>query len=242
MKTIKLASIALAGTLLFSSCETRNQMMGGLVGAQVGSQVGGAVGFLTGHGPFRGHNSAMGSLIGAGVGALLGVSVAQSIEDKEQARNNNYNNSGYNNNSTYNNSGYNSYSSGNYDYQTSGGSYNSNSTYSASGNIVISELTYMDTNGDGYISKGETIEVESYITNSSSYPVEDIVIYITTNDEKNYTISPSLTTTLQPGQKIRYKGRVYCNKAKEGQQIRINVNTSSAGVNNISPSLFVQNK
>lgn len=220
---------------MISSCQTRGQMMGGIAGAHIGSEVGGAIGFLSGHGPFRGHNAAMGTLIGAGVGALLGVSVAQSIEDKEKARYERNHGGRYDNPQ-------NTSSTDDYGYQTSGG-YDPNSNSAAvPANVAISELTYMDTNGDGFISKNEAIEIEGFITNSSSFPLEDIVIYITTNDEKNYTISPSLTTTLQPGQKIRYTGRIYCNKARQGEQIRINLNTSYKGMNSISPNLYVQNR
>lgn len=235
MKTLRIASIALASTILISSCQTRGQMVGGIAGAQIGSEVGGAIGFLSGHGPFRGHNAAMGTLIGAGVGALLGVSVAQSVENKEKERYERCRDDVYSNPQ-------NTSSTDDYGYQTSGGYTPHASSASGPANVVISDLTYMDTDGDGYISKGETIEIEGFITNSSSYPLEDLVIYITTNDEKNYTISPSLTTTLQSGQKIRYKGRIYCNKSRQGEQIRINLNTTFKGMNSISPNLYVQNK
>jgi hypothetical protein len=97
----------------------------------------------------------------------------------------------------------------------------------------------MDTDGNGYISKGETIEVEGYITNTSNSVLRDIVIHLDVNDNKAFSVSPSLTTTLQPGQKIRYTGRVHCIRTRNVESLGINLNTDYAGKTYSSNSLFL---
>ncbi len=108
--------------------------------------------------------------------------------------------------------------------------------------ISLSNLTYMDTNGDGYISKEEIIEVEGFITNTSNSVIPNIVIYLTTNDAKAFIASPSLTTTLQPGQKIRYTGRIHCRKTRGESVAEVQLHTTYANKNNISNSLYIPTK
>lgn len=221
--------LTLAAAMLASSCTSSYQAASGATGAMIGGRVGEAVGFLSGHGRFRGENAALGSLIGMGVGALLGVGIANQVEqnEKAQARNRQYDD-------RQQDGGY----SGDQDYQIGGGSYNGSESVLSSS---ISDLTYMDADGDGYISKGETIEVEGFITNTSDAPLQDIVIYLSVNDTKSFTLSPSLTTTLAPGQRIRYTGRVHCNKVRYNS-VSVNLNTTCNNKTNTSNSLFVRTK
>ncbi len=248
MKKIRIGALVLAGTMLVSSCTSSYQASGGVTGAMIGSHIGEAIGFLSGHGHFRGHNAALGSLIGAGIGAALGVGVASAIEENEQKKYEDYERS---RKSSQQNGGYESnvgQSSG--DYQTGGGAYAdanssaSNDSYnfgseSKSLNVSLSELSYMDADGDGFFSKGETCEIEGYITNTSGESLRDIVIYLSIDDNKDFNISPSLTTTLAPGQKIRYTGRVYCKKARNGQTAVINLNATCNNKNCTSNSLCI---
>lgn len=231
MKKTRITCLTLATVMLASSCSSSYQASGGVTGAMIGGEVGRAVGFLSGHGHFRGENAALGSLIGMGVGALLGVGIASQIEEKEKAEARrgyeDYGNGGVEN---HRNSG---------DYQTRGGA---DAVSSAHTSISISDLSYMDADGDGYLSKDETLEVEGFITNTSDDVLYDVVIYITTNAPKFVSLSPSLTTNLQPGQKIRYTGRVHCNKVHKGQGITLNLNTDYAGRTNTSECLIVRMK
>lgn len=225
MKTTKITGLTLAATILISSCTTSYQATSGVTGAMIGSHVGETIGYLTGHGRFRGENAALGSLIGMGVGTLLGVGIANQVEQNERtnARNRQYDDTP-------------SPRANDYDYQTGGGCYNGNMLATS-----ISDLTYMDADGDGYLSKGETIEVEGFITNTSDTPLQDIVIYLSTNDTKPFTLSPSLTTTLAPGQKIRYTGRVHCNKVR-GKSVCIQLNTTYNSKTSTSNTLIVNTK
>ena len=264
MKKNQITCLTLAAALLASSCTSSYQAAGGVTGAMIGSHIGGAVGALAGHGPFRGESSALGSLIGMGIGAILGVGITSQIEEQERAEARRYedyeqsrttsgNDGYYDNNVSYQTSGNDGYYDNNVSYQTSGGYQNGNQPVQENHNyqigsynggvtstvLSISDLTYMDADGDGYISKDETIEVEGYITNTSNSILRDIVIYLDVNDQKAFSISPSLTTTLQPGQKIRYTGRVHCLRTRGVTSAGINLNTEYAGKTYTSNSLFV---
>lgn len=255
MKRKQFVCLTLATAFLASSCTSSYQAAGGVTGAMIGSHVGGAVGVLSGHGPFRGESAALGSLIGMGIGAILGVSITSQIEEQEKAEARRYEDYRRSNDATQ----YGQYGNNNVGYQTSGGyqeGYGSDHQGSYHGNVnnrnyqigdgtiassvlSISELSYMDMDGDGYISKGETIEVEGFITNTSNSVLRDIVIYLIVNEPKSFSVSPSLTTTLQPGQKIRYTGRVHGNRTRGHTSLGINLNTEYAGKSYTSNTLFV---
>lgn len=198
----------MASTMLFASCTTSYQASSGVAGAMIGARVGETVGFLTGRGYFRGDNAALGSLIGMGVGAALGVGVAATIEKNErQAYESQYQRE---------------------DYLQGSSSYSTpNHTQPLQSNLVnISDLSYTDGNGDGYVSKGETIEIEGYITNKTNSPLSDLVIFLDTDNQKDFVVSPSLTTTLLPNQRIRYTGRIYCKKTRRSPQLKVSLNAS----------------
>ena len=250
MKKNQITCLTLVTILLASSCTSSYQAAGGVTGAMIGSHVGGAVGVLAGHGPFRGESAALGSLIGMGIGAILGVGITSQIEEQERAEARRYeervqNNTTVNNDGYYdNNVGYQTSggyqgmpnTQGNSNYQVGNGVYNGTVTSSV---LSISELSYMDADGDGYISKDETIEVEGFITNTSNSILRDIVISLNVNDPKAFSLSPSLTTTLQPGQKIRYTGRIHCKRTRGIETLGIELNTDYAGKTYTSNSLFV---
>jgi uncharacterized membrane protein len=97
----------------------------------------------------------------------------------------------------------------------------------------------MDGDGDGYLSKGETIEIEGFITNTTREQLNNIVIYLSTDNNKNCSISPSLTTSLEPGQRIRYTGRIHCKKAKKNQSVSVRLNVAYADKTNTSNPLTI---
>lgn len=250
MKKNQFTCLTLATVLLASSCTSSYQAAGGVTGAMIGSHVGGAVGALSGHGHFRGESAALGSLIGMGIGAILGVGITSQIEEQERAEarrhegygqtNGGYDGGYYDNNVGYQTSG--GYQQGVQDAQRNRSYQIGNGAYEgavASTVLSISELSYMDADGDGYISKDETIEVEGFITNTSNSVLRDIVIYLNVSEPKSFSVSPSLTTTLQPVQKIRYTGRVHGNRTRGHTSLGINLNTEYAGKSYTSNTLFV---
>lgn len=245
MKKMKFGALVMAGAIVVSSvssCTSSFQATSGATGAMIGSRVGEAIGFVSGRGHFRGHNAALGSLIGAGVGAALGVGIASHIEkqerqayDRDEA---DHRHSAQRSDERVRN---------NSDYQTGGGysgndEFGGNSGYSANSNtavLSISELSYMDADGDGYFSKGEVCEIEGFIKNNTNTVLNDVVIYLGTDNEKDFSKSPSLTTTLQPGQKIRYTGRICCKKARRGQAVNVNLNVMNGATKNVSERLMI---
>ena len=258
MKKNQFACLTLATALLASSCTSSYQAAGGVTGAMIGSHVGGAVGVLAGHGPFRGESAALGSLIGMGIGAILGVGITSQIEEQERAEARRYEDYRRSNDTAQ----YGRYDDNEVGYQISGGhqggypegsqggyqgsvpnrNYQIGDGTITSSVLSISELSYMDADGDGYISKDETIEVEGFITNTSNSVLRDIVIHLDVNEPKSFSVSPSLTTTLQPGQKIRYTGRVHGNRTRGHTSIVINLSTDYAGKSYTSNTLFVRVK
>lgn len=227
MKNIKVLSFVLATSILVASCTSYGQAAAGLTGAAVGSRIGRDIGYIAGGGyhGFGGSSSALGSLIGAGVGAALGVSIQNGIERSRERRYEERQNRRHEDNRPVTNE----------DYQTGGSSSGNGQGYSwsrpsASNSFIsIDPLTYMDANGDGYLGKGETIEVCTYITNTTNAPLRDINISLSASDLRYVTLSSPLVTTLSPGQKIRYTGRVYCQKTKYNKPVDVSVNVKANG-------------
>ena len=240
MKSIKTLSLIVATSVLVASCTSYNQAAAGVTGAALGSRIGRDIGWLTSGHHFGGRNAALGSLIGAGVGAALGVGIQNSIE-----------------NSRANRAGrtversQDPYSSD--DYQTGGGAsdysrtpVNGNTSYNrttASNKYVsVESLTYMDGDGDGYISKGETIEVDTYITNISDKKLRSVRISLNVSEEKYVTFSSPLIIDLNPGQKVKYTGRIYCQKTKSDYPVNVSVDVNAEGMTTSTGTLSVYMK
>lgn len=261
MKTIKTFSLIVAASLIVSSCTTYGQFGAGMAGAAIGSRVGRDIGYLSSGHYFSGRSAALGSLIGAGVGAALGVSIQNGIEQNRERRyereqNRQYNQ--YNNqNGQYGNQDqYQNYGSSNDDYQTGGGAgyggSNNSSSYggssyssrpsSSNAYVSIEPLSFMDGDGDGCISKNETIEVETYIKNTTNEPLRNVTISLITDDVRYVTLSSPLVTSLAPGQKVRYTGRVYCQKVKKNTPLSVSVNVLTNGANCNTGSISVYMK
>lgn len=225
MNKTKALSITMAATLLISSCSSYNQFSAGVTGAHIGGEVGRTIGFLTSTRGYSGRSQALGSLIGMGVGAAMGVGIATSIENKANRQyQENYDTPPY-----YDAKPNQSYSNNYNDFQTSGGA-NSNTASLSRNNsndfLVMSEPVYYDADGDGIMSKGETCQVETYITNRSSKVLSDIVITIDTDQDTRVTTSSPLITTLVPGQRVHYTGRIYCKKTRKHQNMQVQLNIS----------------
>ena len=239
MKRNTITCAALASIIMASSCSSSYQASAGVTGAMIGGHVGETVGFLTGRGHFRGENAALGSLIGMGVGAVLGISVANQIEKNEQAANSR----SYDSDADYQTGGGAGYNDG-YNGSYGNGNYQGTKTqsYTLCHGLELSDLSYTDSNGDGMLSKNEIIEVESIITNTSNKPLRDVVIWLDVDNVKYCSVSPSLTTTIEPAEKLRYTGRIYCKKARQGKAITISLCTSHAGLVSKGHSMTVNLK
>ncbi|MCR5313541.1 MAG: hypothetical protein K6E54_07880 [Bacteroidaceae bacterium] len=235
MKKVKIISSTMALLMLISSCGSYNQFSAGVTGASIGSDIGRSIGLLTSKRGYVGRNQALGSLIGMGVGAAVGVGISNIIENKSKVQ--------YSDNSqeSYDSYNYSSNQNTQSDFQMGGGAdYPESSSYINTGSYLsVSELTYMDADGNGTISKGETCQIETYIKNRSNSVVENVTITIATDQDKRVTYSNPLITTLAPGQKVHYTGLIYCKKAKKNQVIQVQVNVTDSQTSNSSNILYI---
>lgn len=224
MKKNTIACAAMATLVLASSCSSSYQASAGVTGAYLGGHIGETVGFLSGHGHFRGENAALGSLVGMGVGAILGIGIANQIEKNQQQSNNTYSNP----DADYQTGGGAGYDGGAYKNDSYRGAYGK--SYALSSGLEVSDLSYTDSNGDGMLSKNEVIEVESVITNTTDKLMKNVIIWLEVDNVKCCSVSPSLTTSLEPGETIRYTGRIYGKKARSGQSVTVTLGTNYAGL------------
>lgn len=208
----------LSSVMLLTSCTSSGQAVAGLTGAAIGSNIGGAIGGASGRGyyHYNGQGAALGSLIGMGVGAALGVAIQKSVENNERSY---Y--EGYQDNSSYSSS------------------YNTPAPVQPRLPLSISEITYFDGNGDGYMSKGETIEVETYIKNTGSRTLYNLYITLDTQNSKYVTVSSPLTISLEPGQKVRYSGRIYCRRIRHGHDVPLTITLASGSSTLQSETLYL---
>lgn len=205
---MKIGALALAGAMLVTSCTSSYKANAGMRGALIGGRVGEAIGAISGHGFYSG-KAAWGSLIGTGVGALLGVGIASAIEEKERKA--------YENSNGYDQRDY----APSYDQRDYTPSYSGRPL-----GVSVTNLRYLDADGDGWVKKGETIEIQAYINNTSGRMIRDLTLCLAVSDERHYTVSHPLTTELGPNQRIRYTGRVYCKKASRGDAVKVWINAS----------------
>ena len=209
----------LALATLITGCTTTGQTFAGLTGAAIGSNIGGAIGAASGGGygrwhHYNGRGAALGSLIGMGVGAALGVAIQKGAEENERRA-----------------------------YETEDDSYQTvQQRVPERLPVSISGLTYYDGNGDGCMSKGETIEVETYIQNESSQTIYDVDIVLDTQNSKYATVSSPLAITLEPNQKVRYSGRIYCRRVKSGRAVPVTISVASDGRTAQSETLSIYMK
>lgn len=247
MNKIKVFSLIAAASILISSCTSYSQAAAGLAGASIGSRLGRDVGYLTGGWRFGGSSAALGSLIGAGVGAALGVGIHNGIEQNRERRTMDRARDRQDrlDRTTKGND---------YDYQIGGGSnggYAPQDSYQQEGYanttvsnayVSVSPLTYMDGDGDGYISKNEAVEVEAYITNTSGRDLQDVTISLEGPDSRYVTVSSPITITLRAGQKIRYTGRIYCQRAKSNRtvDVRVGVRAGSTKLNSSPLAIYLR--
>lgn len=226
--------LILASSIFLASCSSYGQFSAGATGALVGSHIGRDIGHVVGGGRYYGGgSSALGSLIGAGVGAALGVGIQNSIERSRERRYEEHSRHQHGTEQTSRD-----------EYRTNGGYQGAEtSSVTISNSLIgIEPLTYTDANGDGYVSKGETIEVETYIENISKSTLKNVTISLVVPEDRYVSLSSPLQTTLQPGQKIRYTGRVYCTKTKKGKSFNVSVNVNAKGANVSTGNLLIYMK
>lgn len=219
--------LMMAVAVLTTSCTSTSQTFAGFAGASLGSNIGGVIGAASSgrHHHYSGQGAALGSLIGMGVGAALGVAIQKSVEEGDRRQTE----------SSMNETYYNAP-----EQRTATRNYKTESRPVQSLPVRISELIYFDGNGDGLLSKGETIEVETYIKNTSNHTLRNVQIALDTQQSKYVSVSSPLTITLDPGQKVKYSGRVYGKRARRGQNITLTIRITEGNREAQSETLYVE--
>lgn len=84
MKKIKLLSIILCVTLVFSGCNMNNTAKGGMIGGGGGAALGALIGGLAGHGKGAAIGAAVGAAVGAGTGVIIGRKMDKAAAEAKQ--------------------------------------------------------------------------------------------------------------------------------------------------------------
>lgn len=84
MKKIKLLSIILSTTLVFSGCNMNNTAKGGVIGGGGGAALGALIGGLAGHGKGAAIGAAVGAAVGAGTGVIIGRKMDKAAAEAKQ--------------------------------------------------------------------------------------------------------------------------------------------------------------
>lgn len=84
MKKIKLLSIILSATLVFSGCNMNNTAKGGVIGGGGGAALGALIGGLAGHGKGAAIGAAVGAAVGAGTGVIIGRKMDKAAAEAKQ--------------------------------------------------------------------------------------------------------------------------------------------------------------
>ena len=250
-----MSTALLAGSML-SSCTygSYESYLGTMAGGEIGGIIGESIGWMSTSRHSGPGNAMLGGIIGTVAGAVIGNSIGNQAGEANKARRaerkrkkeerQSYENSGSYNN--YENNG--NYSGGNetYDfsrYQTEGGrateQLKSAGNYSSSA-LQMGDLHYEDENGDGKVSKYETINVIYTVTNPSSTDVE---VSLVTGDNKNthFEYSPAYNTTIGAGKTIRYKAKVFCKSVPKGSHSTIPVFVKSSSSGTITDNIQIKN-
>ena len=230
-----------AVSIVMSSCRTnqmtRSEYYGGTMGAYIGGVIGEALGVTLGR------DSYTGAVIGNAVGTLAGAVIGSSMAGKD--RRDITRNIGRDRDTD----DYNVYSNpyGNYgeampDRPLPPPPAPQFGSAPVGTELIISNVTYEDENGDGYISKDETICVSYDVWNASKQEVEVTLVIIDPVNQKHIAFSPATTLSMMPGQRMRYKAKAYCKSHPKNNVTHIIVAAQSKALGNVNSTLQIDYK
>ncbi len=246
-----MSSALLAGTTL-SSCTYSGYegYLGTMAGAEIGGIIGESIGWMNTSRHSGPGNAMLGGIIGTVAGAVIGNAIGNEAAEAKQreridraerrdGRRREHDNR-YERDRRYDNSNDN----GNYDFggfQTEGGrdSRDVRTNLKGEENLVISNLHYEDEDGDGRVSRYETINVIYEVTNNSSWPAQ--VSLITGNNDPHFEYSPVSQATIEPGKSIRYKAKVFCKARLKEAYSNIPVTVRSERLGTVQDNLRIRN-
>ena len=233
---IYIVCIALIGSSTMISCDisSSRNYMGTMAGAEIGGVIGEALGWMSTSRHDGPGKAMLGTIVGTVAGAAIGNALTKdnttrtTVGRRDNTRDNRRYEEDYN-------PGYQIGGGGNYDGYTNrqnnyaGSSYDGSNSYSF---LTISNMSYQDEDGDGRISRNETINIIYEVTNTSKNPVDDVELKIEALDgDKYFAVSPSNTTKIAAGECIRYKAKAFCKSkpTKSPAQFKLSASSRYAG-------------
>jgi len=245
MKKIAISSLAALFLLSsITSCETMDSRsyLGTMAGAEIGGTIGEALGWMSTSRHDGPGKAMLGSIIGTVAGAAIG-NVLTSPKSKKEAKAKRYDEySDYNDYSSQRREDYN-------DYQTGGGYDSYNNNYNSSrqtkknrkdqdnsyaynnGMLTISKVSYQDEDGDGRISRYETVNVIYEVTNHGQSSANVVLSVDDPENGRHFAFSPSNSVDMRPGETVRYKAKIFCkSKPSSGYaNVRVYARSQTAG-------------
>ncbi len=192
--------VMLIGSMSLTGCDitSSRNYLGTMAGAEIGGVIGEALGWMSTDRHDGPGKAMLGSIVGTVAGAAIGNYVTKD-KDKDKDRD------GYDYGNRNELSQVYGYEDGyNVGYQTGGGS-------DMSGSLSISNVQYQDEDGDGRFSRNETVNVIFEVRNDSRMTMRDVELKVeAVNNTKCFVFSPASVATIQAGEAIRYKAKVFC--------------------------------
>lgn len=246
---INIASIVLLICTALNSCDftSSNNYMGTMAGAEIGGVVGEALGWMSTDRHDGPGKAMLGSVIGTVAGAVIGNAITK---DRPKYDNNYYDNQ------TYEYSERDNYRrNDNDDYQTGGGYSNNyiekksranrkdshSYNYNDYSSFVIKNIYFEDEDGDGRVSRNETVNIIYEVTNTSNIYLNDVVLKVEAVDcGRNFALSPATTVNIAPGETLRYKAKAFCKSKPSFNTATFRVSANNAKAGNASAELQIR--
>ena len=106
---------------------------------------------------------------------------------------------------------------------------------------AISHVTFEDEDGDGRISRNETVNIMYEVTNKGHRTYSDVILKVDVEDDaRKFALSPSTTTTIAPGQTVRYKAKAFCKSRTSSGNVTFRVSANSMNGGNASANLQIR--
>ena len=238
---IYITGMAIMASTMLAGCDisSSRNYLGTMAGAEIGGVVGEALGWMSTSRHDGPGKAMLGSVIGTVAGAAIGNSITKDHKEQPEVRVGRSNRD-YNGVSTYGRS--------DVDYQTGGGysdyndrNYGNDRNYNggipadrlrAGGRtyspLTIAGLTYQDEDGDGRISRNETINIIYEVTNTSSQRCDGVELRVdAVGNEKAFALSPATTISMAPHETIRYKAKAFCKSRTSSSTVTFTVSAGN---------------
>lgn len=192
--------VMLIGSMSLTGCDitSSRNYLGTMAGAEIGGVIGEALGWMSTDRHDGPGKAMLGSIVGTVAGAAIGNYVTKDKDNDKNKDEYDYGNRNELSKAYGYEDGY------NVGYQTGGGS-------DLSKSMSISNVQYQDEDGDGRFSRNETVNVIFEVRNDSRMTLRDVELKVeAVNNTKCFVFSPASVVTIQAGETIRYKAKVFC--------------------------------